>query len=289
MTATLVPYRRAAAGLAAVVACMVTGASVMQAQAESRLNGQYKISMTGVSIGRIDWFVEINEKRYVTSAQGKASGMLSMLVSGEGSVVAQGTIADDRAVPTSFISSITDDGGKSEVRMTLENGNVKDMIGPPPEASNRIPVSEADRRGVSDPLSAMLIPVVAGGSGPLSTTNCARTLAIFDGRRRYNLALSYKRVDKIALSYSYAGSVLVCGVILQPIAGYRSDSMLVKYVAGRRDLELWFAPIGGTSFIAPIRVVMPTLLGTLEIAAERFDSVPIPAAVAPLSPTASPQ
>ncbi len=266
---------------------MLAGASIMPAQAESRLKGQYQISMTGVSIGRIDWFVDINENRYVTSAQGKASGMLSMLVSGEGSVVAQGTIADDRAVPTTFISRITDDEGKSELRMTLEDGNVKDMIGPPPDAFDRIPVSEADRRGVSDPLSAMLIPVVTGG--PLSTTNCARTLAIFDGRRRYNLALSYKRVDKITLSHSYAGSVLVCGVILQPIAGYRSDSMLVKYVAGRRDLELWFAPIGGMSFIAPIRVVMPTLLGTLEIAAERFDWVTIPPARAPLSPTASPR
>jgi hypothetical protein len=65
--------------------------------------------------------------------------------------------------------------------------------------------------------------------------------------------------------------VLVCGVMLKPIAGHRADSMLVKYVAGRRDMELWFAPISGTMAMAPIRVVMPTLIGTLEIAADQFD------------------
>jgi hypothetical protein len=76
--------------------------------------------------------------------------------------------------------------------------------------------------------------------------------------------------------------VLVCGVILKPIAGYRADSMLVKHVAGRRDMELWFAPVSGTPVMAPIRVVMPTLIGTLEIAADQFDvQPPAPASIMP--------
>jgi hypothetical protein len=36
-------------------------------------------------------------------------------------------------------------------------------------------------------------------------------------------------------------------------------------------MELWFAPVAGAPVMAPIRVVMPTLLGTLEIAADQFD------------------
>jgi hypothetical protein len=149
-------------------------------------------------------------------------------------------------------------------------------------------VTEADRRGVSDPLTAMLMPVQAGGDA-LASGNCARVLPIFDGRRRYNLALSFKRLDKVGFAHGFSGVVLVCGVLLQPIAGYRADSMLVKYVAGRRDLELWFVPIVGTSFIAPIRVLLPTLIGTLEIAAEQFDAVAVPPAAPPMSPAVSPQ
>jgi hypothetical protein len=119
----------------------------------------------------------------------------------------------------------------------------------------------------------MLIPA---GESILAPANCDRVLSIFDGRRRYDLALSYKRIDRVALERSFAGSVLVCGVVLKPIAGYRPDSMLVKYVAGRRDMELWFAPIADAPNLAPIKVLMPTLVGTLEIAADQFDAVPQP-------------
>jgi hypothetical protein len=288
MTAILAPHRRAAAGLAVVLVCLIAGVLTTPALAQGRLKATYTISMTGVSIGQIVWLVDINEKRYVTSAHGKASGVLSVLVNGEGSVVTHGVIADDRMAPAYFTSRISDDEGNSDLRMTFEDGAVKDVIGPPPPPAKRIAVTEADRRGVSDPLTAMLIPAHAGGDA-LASSNCARVLPIFDGQRRYNLALSFKRIDKIALKRGFPGLVLVCGVILQPIAGYRADSMLVKYVAGRRDLELWFAPIVGTSFIAPIRVLLPTLIGTLEIAAEQFDAVAVPSAVPPESPAASPQ
>lgn len=283
MIAILAPHPRAAAGLAGALVCLIVGAWPLPAAAQARLKASYTISMTGVSIGQIFWRVDIDDKRYTTLAQGKASGMLSVLVSGEGSVVAQGVVADGRLAASVFTSRIADDEGNSELRMTFEDGAVKDMIGPPPPPGKRIAVTEADRRGVSDPLTAVLIPAQAGGDA-LAAGNCDRVLPIFDGRRRYNLALSFKRLDKIRLARSFSGPILVCGVILQPISGYRADSMLVKYLAGRRDLELWFAPIAGTAFIAPIRVLLPTLLGTLEIAAEQFDTVAVPAAAAPPTP-----
>ena len=211
-----------------------------------------------------------------------------MLVSGEGSVITHGAITDNRLMPSYFTSHITDDEGNSDLRMTFEDGNVKEMTGTTPPPADRVPVSEADRRGVNDPLTAMLIPTKAGEDA-LAGANCARVLSIFDGRRRYNLVLSYKRIDKYSIAKGFSAAVLVCGVILQPIAGYRADSMLVKYVAGRRDLELWFAPIAGTTVVVPIRVMMPTLLGTLEIAASQFDALATPPAASPTPPAASPQ
>jgi hypothetical protein len=265
-------YRRAAPyALAAVIGLMT-----LPAQAQGHLKAHYTISMTGVSIGQIGWLAAIGEQRYTTSAAGKASGVLSVLVNGEGSVDARGSVEDGRLAPRLFISSITDDEGKSELRMTFDEGGVKEMIPhEPPPRSDRVPVTQSHLRGVADPLTAMLMP--AGGDA-LARANCARVLSIFDGRRRYDLVLSFKRIDKIAIERGYTGAVLVCGVILAPIAGYRADSMLVKYVAGRRDMELWFAPVAGTSIIAPIRVLMPTLIGKLEIAADQFEATVTPPA-----------
>lgn len=258
--------------IAAACALALTVGAFDCASAQTRLRTHYTLSMTGVPIGQIAWLVAIGEQRYTTSANGKASGVLSVLVNGEGSVDVRGMIVDGHATPRFFTSKSKDDEGDAELRMTFEDGSVKELSGTaPPAGADRVPVTDVDRRGVSDPLSAMLIP--ADGE-PLQPANCNHILAIFDGRRRYDLSLSYKRVDKVALERSFSGMVLVCGVMLKPIAGYRADSMLVKYVAGRRDMELWFAPVSGTPVMAPIRVVMPTLLGTLEIEADQFDVLP---------------
>ena len=259
------------------------------ARAQGKLRGHYIISMTGVTIGEIAWSVEIGDTLYATTASGKASGVLSTLVNGEGSVEAKGNIAADGLLPSSYTSTITDNDGAVALQMTFVGGVATETITPkPPVYADRVPVTDADRRDIADPLSAVLIPTKFGG-GAMAASDCGRTLRIFDGRRRYNLALSYNRMDKVAVERGYSGPILVCGVVLQPIAGYRADSMIVKYAADRRNMELWFAPIAGTSIIAPVSVLMPTLIGTLKIQADQFEATksaatPAPVETAPLPP-----
>ena len=265
------------------------------AQAEVRLNAHFTISMVGVSIGQLSWAVDLNAGSYTTSANGKASGALSALVNGEGLVATRGIIESDRLRPTFFSSNLIEDGEATGLQMTFENGGVKTLrTDAPLQTRDRIPVSEADRRGVTDPLTAMLIVAPPGEKAALVPAHCDRVLPIFDGQRRYDLALSFKRLDSMKINVGYAGPVLVCAVMLKPLAGYRADSMLVKYVGGQRDMEIWFAPIVGSTVIAPARLVMPTLIGTLEIAADRFEvsaikaTSPVISPGAPLPPASAP-
>lgn len=279
MIAIVPSLSRAARALLALL-CGVLGAT--SAGAQGRVNAHYTISMTGVTFGEIDWRIDIGDTLYMTVAGGKASGVLSVLVNGEGSVVAKGNILPGQLVPSSFTSTITDDDGAIALKMTFADGIATEEITPqPPQHADRLPVTDADRRGVADPLSAVLIVTKLGGDA-LAASDCNRTLKIFDGRRRYNLALSYGRMDKVEIKRGYKGPVLICSVVLQPIAGYRADSAIVKYVAGRRNMELWFAPIAGTSIMAPVRVLMPTLIGTLKIQADQFEAAAAPATPAPV-------
>jgi Protein of unknown function (DUF3108). len=90
------------------------------------------------------------------------------------------------------------------LQLTFADGDATEQITPqPPVRADRVPVTDADRRGIADPLSAMLIPTKFGG-GVLAASDCNRTLKIFDGRRRYNLALSYNRMDKVAIERGYS-------------------------------------------------------------------------------------
>lgn len=257
--------------MAAAVALASPGAYAAPPPAETRATIYYSISMVGVPIGQITWAIDLSAHAYQASAGGKASGALSILVNGEGRIATQGTINDAQVAPTFFSSNVTDDGETTGLQMTFENGGVKTLrADEPKDKSQRIPVRDEDKMNVTDPLSAMLI-AAPEGEPLLSPARCERTLPVFDGQRRYDLSLSFKRMDRLKLDRGYAGPVLVCAVVLHPIAGYRPDSVLVKYVGGRPGMEIWFMPVGNAPVIAPGRLKMPTGIGTLEIEADRID------------------
>ena len=114
---------------------------------------------------------------------------------------------------------------------------------PPLEPSpERVPVTEAHRKGVVDPMSAAIMPV-AGKGEMLAPEACKRKLAIFDGRNRVDIDLVYKRVDQAKADKGYQGPVVVYTVLYNPIAGHRPERDAIKYLIAQRDMEMWLAPI----------------------------------------------
>src|SRR5262249_9431485 len=129
--------------------------------------------------------------------------------------------------------------------------------------------TDAHRRGVLDPLSAGLVFV--GGNGEVvSQDACRRTVPIFDGRQRYDLTLAFKRMDWVKADKGYEGPVVVCMVVYRPLAGHRPDRPATRTLADWRARDIWFAPIGGTRFLAPFRISMPTLVGPAVLQADQF-------------------
>jgi hypothetical protein len=157
--------------------------------------------------------------------------------------------------------------------MAFAGGGVKDLVVVPPTpfAPDRVPLTEAHRRGVMDPLTAGLIPV-AGTGDVVVPEACRRTVQIFDGRQRYDLALSFKRMDWVKADKGYEGPVVVCMVAYQPLGGHRPDRAAIRQLTQTRDLDIWFAPIAGTRVLAPFRISIPTLLGTAVLQATQFVS-----------------
>ena len=288
MTARFAPGRLTLNALLACASVLLSGASIA-AEQPVKLAAHFIITMTHVQVGELTWAVDFTDNSYLASASGKASGVLSVLVKGEGSVSSRGTLGNGRLVPVSAHSEVSDEDGSYEVRMTFDNGGLKHFENHgAPAPKDVVRMLPEYLRNVADPLSAMLIRYDANAFAP---ANCGRTLRIFDGRRRYDLALTYKRVDSLPKVRGYAGRALVCNVVLHPIAGYKVGSLLVKYLAGKSDLEMWFAPVNGVAVMAPVRALMPTLVGTMDISADEFAAVPVhtvapakPVEAAPLAP-----
>jgi len=255
------------------IAFVAAGGALDCAQAQSRLQAEYSITMAHITVGKGVWVTEIGPDQYTATASGSASGILSVLVSGEGVISTQGAFKDGRLLPAVFTSKMDSSDDKTDLRMRFENGNVVELAAEAPSDSEpRVPVTEAHRQGVLDPLSALLIPV--GGTGEvISVEACQRTLPVFDGRRRYDLKLAFKRADKVKADKGYQGGAVVCSLAFQPIAGHRPTSALVKYLSQGRDIELWLAPIAGTRILAPFRLSITNLIGNIVINAGKFETV----------------
>jgi hypothetical protein len=247
------------------------------ARSQGRLDARYAVTLAGVPIGKGAWVVDIAEDQFTAAASGATAGLLRVLSSGQGSGASRGYIVGGNPVPASFAASITADKKTEEIRMTLGSGDVKEFAITPPAKPDpeRIPITEAHRHGVSDPMTGSLVRV-PGTSNPVGPAACERTTPIFDGRMRYNLKFSYKRMEHVKAEKGYEGPAVVCAVYFVPVAGYVPSRMAIKYLAKQRDMEVWLAPVAATRVLVPFRVSIPTPIGLGLMQATQFVSVAQP-------------
>jgi hypothetical protein len=245
------------------------------AQAEGNLDASYTISFARIRVGDIAATIVVGDSEYAISARGRAGGVMKVLVDGEASFTTRGTIKNGHPVPTTFTSKIISNAGTSDVTMVLDEGNVKELAATPQPGGDRVPVTEANRHRIVDPLTVMLFSAAAAGEG-LSSEACRHTLPIFDGYHRYDLKLAFKGMDKVTAEKGYAGPVVVCSVSYEPIAGHRPSIPLVKYLSEGREMEVALAPVAGTRLLAPFRVSVVSMLANLVIEANQFEATARP-------------
>jgi hypothetical protein len=261
--------------LACTTLAFMTAALDDRACGGASLDASYTISFAHIRVGDITATVEFGDNDYAISARGRAGGIMKLLLDGEGSFSTRGTIKDGHPVPTTFTSKIVSGAETSDVTMVLDESTVKELAVTPPPSKDLVPVTDANRQHIVDPLSAMLFSIATEGE-ILSREACRRTLPVFDGRERYDLKLEFKRMDKLTAEKGYAGPVVVCSVGYEPIAGHRASSPLVKYLSEGREMEIALAPVAGTRLLGPFRVSVMSTLANLVIEANRFEATAQP-------------
>lgn len=260
-------------GAVTALVALVLATAPSQARADAKLDARYSVTVAGVTIGRGAWVIEFGDNQYTAAASGRVTGIFRALSTGEGAAAARGTITGFRLVPLTYAANITSDGKSDEVRMSLKDGTVQELAAEPvlPPHPDRVPVTDAHKRGVLDPLTGGL--VLMGGNGDsLSPEACNRTMPVFDGRQRYDLAFSFKRMDKVKADKGYQGAVVVCQVGYRPMAGHRPGRSAIKFLVQSKDIEVWYAPVAGTRALVPFKVLIPTFIGKATLEATHFVS-----------------
>ncbi len=245
--------------------------------AHGRLEAEYVASLAGIPIGRGSWTIEISNDQYTAAASGATSGIVHFFTGAHGTSAAHGVLLGGQPVPASYGATIIYDRKIDDVRLTLAGGNVTEYVVEPPlpPVPERVPVTEADRHGVFDPMTSMLSRVNGTGD-PVSPDACNRKVPVFDGRVRYDLRSEFRRIENVKAERGYEGPAVVCAVFFTPIAGYVPDRPAIKYLVQLRDAEVWLVPIMGTRVLVPFRFSMPTPLGTGLLQATSFVTVAQP-------------
>jgi hypothetical protein len=248
-----------------------------QPPTQGRLEAEYVASLAGIPIGHGNWIIEISSDQYTAAASGATTGLVHFFTGAYGTGAARGSVSGGQPIPASYGATIVYDRKVDDVRLTLIGGNVTEYaVEPPlPPIPERIPITEADRHGVFDPMTSMLNRV-SGTGDPVSPEACNRRVPVFDGRVRYDLHSEFKRMENVKAERGYEGPAVVCAVYFTPISGYVPERPAIKFLVQLRDAEVWLAPITGTRVLVPFRFSMPTPLGTGLLQATSFVSVAQP-------------
>ena len=255
----------------AIALVSLSDAEVMSTAAQTKLEATYAATLLGLPIGEISWTVDVLGNRFKASAHGAISGLLRIFSDGHGDVSARGALAEGKPVPTDFTLNLVAGKWSDNVRIVFSDGKAQEYVATAAPKSNpdQVPLTEADRKGVLDPMTAMLIPVLGSGKTIVSQA-CEQNIPMFDGHARYNLRLAFKRLQEVKTNGGYQGAAVVCGVRFIPIAGHDPKRYLVTYLAAHRDIEVWLVPLAGSRLLVPYRAAMPTPVGQAVLEATSF-------------------
>lgn len=249
--------------VAAAVAITSTGAGAATYRTE------YSASLTGLPVGSLKIEYKVGDQDYSISGTVRVRGVLRLFANGKGEASASGQLGKAQPRPEAFRYHYVEDDDDDRVSLDFSGQRVTAIEPPLKKRKKRVPITEEHLSNVVDPLSAVLI----SGAEGADKKACARRLPIFDGKNRYDLALSYKRTETFkGGDGSYSGPAIVCSARYVPVAGHREDGKDVAK-AERSSMEIWLAPLGDTGVMIPVKARIGTSFGPLVIEAKRLTGV----------------
>jgi hypothetical protein len=234
------------------------------------IKAHYALSLMGLSIGSASAAGVVDPQNYRVDITMRTSGLANLVNSTKGAATANGGLSGVGPSPSGYANTTTNADETRTVRMSISNNAVRAVeVKPEPwDADARVPVSGDNKKRIVDPVSALIMSVPPGQEliGPAA---CNRTIAIFDGVTRFDVALSFAGAQT-AQTKGYSGPVAVCTARYTPIAGHRPDSKSTRFMAENRDMSVWLAPLPEAHVVVPLRIDIRTGAGQLVIDAAEF-------------------
>lgn len=159
----------------------------------------YRLYLAGLKVGKANLTAEISDTSYSVRGHAKTIGVLGWFGKVEGHAEVKGHRVDGVLLaPDEFkLSAVTDDKDRLEMRMPFKGDAPSGVEAEPPFREVHYAADPKAQHGALDPLTALIAALLPGRA----EAPCDRTIAVFDGKRRFDIALdaptrSYKKKGK---------------------------------------------------------------------------------------------
>jgi hypothetical protein len=254
-------------------ACGLLALALPGAASADGFKARYSVKLIGLSLGSATLQGSVEPDAYQIDATAKLSGVAALVSSSRGAASASGLMTQGRVAPNAYATTSANATMTRTVRMAMTAGNVKaSEIAPPfDDFPGRVPVTDAHKQKILDPLSALVMTVPQGDV--IGPSSCARSLPVYDGWARFNIVLSYVGLRQVRVK-GYDGPVAVCAARYVAVAGHRPDRPATKFMEDNKEMEVWLAPVGKSRAAVPFRISVATMVGTTVIEATEFEITP---------------
>jgi hypothetical protein len=228
----------------------------------------YEVYLGGMHIFSMEVDMALRPGGYTVAAEGGTRGMIGWLYKWDVKVAAEGHVRAGDIRPQVYQSAMDWQKTPRVTRLAFTGDGAYDVRRTPPpepdpEDDNSLPVSLPEN--TVDPLSLAVVATRALAANG----QCAQTLPVFDGKRRYDLTIKDLGAATIAPNrYSiYHGPATRCGFTMERISGFNK-----KYSRSRQWDEdsaapptIWMAQVHDGVPPVPVRYEGAIALGNMVV------------------------
>jgi len=228
----------------------------------------YRVHFNGIEIGSFAFNATIDAQTYTVTGDAQLTALFGIL-EWRGETRSAGVVSGDAPKPAGYAFDYNGIGKSGSIRMSFAGDAVTNLSAVPkiPPQPDTVPVRDQHLKGVLDPLSAVMAISRASAANP-----CGRKLSVFDGRQRFDLALSFRRQEKIveAKPSGQPDTAFVCGVRYIPLAGHRASEES-QGMATNAGIEISLRPVPSVNLLVPYQIRIPTAVGSATLTSERVE------------------
>ncbi len=234
----------------------------------STLDISYELYAGPFALGKVGVHQMFQGSLYKANSTLQTGGIVNLFWRAKIDAQANGTLLNGHLNPALYDShSVNHQDKVQQVSLTYGPKGPPVLAANPPYKTNKYPVSDEQKKGTLDPVSAVAFMTTGVSAG--NKTPCGSIASVFDGARRYDVAVDYLRTANIR-TYNglYDGPAYVCQIHYRQIAGFKQK--ILSEGSRFPDIFAWVASLPSRSnpaqhYLVPVRIWATTGFGNLTV------------------------